>query len=381
MSDLITSPAPRIAPALVPADTSLVSRIPPTVAYADTSDPRFDHGFNLVSSPTQLEAGETSPVPIPDPSVSSDFRHSWWSDKRSRIRSALISADASPSRLVAWDDCGSRAWVMRSVDDPSRHRLVCRRCHDRFCLACAQEKQRRVASNLTRTLTERYELTDPAQKTDRVRFLTLTLRSTTAPLVDQIDRLYSCFGRFRHRKKILGSIRGGIAFLELTINRTTGLWHPHLHVLFEGSYLDKTLASITWKDVTGDSFIVDIRQIRSARHAAGYVAKYASKGLAASVLNSHPHLVEAIKALRGRRVFNTFGSWSALGLTDQPPLEGEWFAIASLPVLIARANAGDAEARQILASLRRSQSDEPMDAEPSSRQDSPLPDLLSGPAP
>jgi hypothetical protein len=41
--------------------------------------------------------------------------------------------------------------------------------------------------------------------------------------------------------------------------RGDGMWHPHLHVIAEGRFLDKHALSAAWHHATGDSFVVDIR--------------------------------------------------------------------------------------------------------------------------
>lgn len=383
---------PERDPNTAPADRVPGTSLPPTWCYVDTADPRHLAGWDLDRCPTSLDPRETSrgsiPSDLPHPpshrsprQIETDFRHSFWAHRRPRLRSALVSADASPSRLDAWDGCGSCAWVCLHRDDPNAARIVCHRCHDRWCEACAAEKRRRVCRNLTAALVERYQLESPYAKCTRIRFLTLTLRSSDTPLADQINRLYSCFGRFRHRRAIQRCMGGGVQFLELTLNPRTGLWHPHLHVLFEGRYLPHGVARDTWHDVTGDSFVVDIRQLPTIAVAAWYVAKYAAKAVSASVISDHVRLTEAVTALAGRRVFNTFGSFAALGLTDQPEPDAGWYPITTLADLTARAHAGDDEARRILAKLKGVSADEPMDLDPPRVEAAPLPGLQSGPSP
>lgn len=351
------------------------SSIPPTSAYIDTDDVRFDHGWSLSAPLTSLDPRETSRGPIGPTLSSTDFRHSFWRDRRPRMRRALQNAGAPAHRLTAWDRCGSCAWILLHPEHPGRARLVCHRCHDRFCEACQAERRRRVCRNLQDALTTRYRVKHPHTAVPRLRFLTLTLRSSTAPLREQLDRLYSCFGRFRHRKAIQRVMQGGISFLELTLNPRTRLFHPHLHILFEGDYLPQKVASDTWKSVTEDSYIVDIRAIKTIAQACSYVAKYASKGIGPSVLNSPNHLTESIEAVSGRRIFNTFGSWSQLGLTDQPPPEDGWYPIGTFADLQSRRHAGDPAAIRIFRILSGENPDEPLDHEPTARNPSAVPPL------
>lgn len=381
----VVGPSSPIAPepALRAPGTPITS-IP---VYVDTEDTSFEHGWNVPLLSASLDAGkhpgiESLPPPVPPSSgpspstVSCDFRHSFWKHRRPRLRRALVDAGAPDSRLTAWDGCGACAWVLQSSDDPSRYRLACHRCHDRFCEACSAEKRRRIVRNLSEKLTERFALPSPRHRFTGLRFLTLSLKSADAPLREQLTRLYSCFGKLRHRRSIAKRLRGGIAFLELTINPKTRLWHPHLHVVFEGDYIDQKGLSALWLSITGDSFVVDIRALNSPARSASYVAKYASKALSPTVLSDAERLSEAVSALRGLRTFNTFGSWSSLGLSDQPPLDGDWVAVSSLPQLLDRANRGDLEARAILRTLKGAPAHETLDLHPQAASSPLLPGLL-----
>lgn len=295
------------------------------------------------------------------------FRHSGWQPRRERILASLNRTAAPPTRIERYCNCGENAWVLRAKDDPNRYRIAADRCHDRWCEPCRQERQRTICQNVARTLTDR-----------KIRQATFTLKSSPAPLSEQLDRIMGAFKNFRADKRIRRMMTGGVAFFEITLNLKTGLWHPHLHVLFAGGFLPYQLAREVWLQCTGDSYIVDVRPIQDARQAASYMAKYASKAVDAPVFNVPDKLDEAVTALAGRRLFNTFGNWTRLKLSRPVADDVEWEPVAPLSAVIARARAGDRDSVVLLNYLRRFDCDEPTDLVPVFGASPPVPPLRHG---
>jgi hypothetical protein len=67
---------------------------------------------------------------------------------------------------------------------------------------------------------------------------------------------------------------------EFKRGKNSGLWHPHLHMiaLCENG-IDQLVLSSEWHNITGDSFIVDVRPISETDQVSGFmeVFKYAVK--------------------------------------------------------------------------------------------------------
>lgn len=141
------------------------------------------------------------------------------------------------------------------------------RCRDRLCPLCSTQRSRQVVERVMAA----------TAKADSLRFVTLTMRSSTAPLREQLDRLYTCYREFRRTVEYKHHVRGGIACVEITRNAATGQWHPHLHVLVDGIYWHQRDLSLAWDLATDGSPVVDIRAVRGRNAAARYIAKYASK--------------------------------------------------------------------------------------------------------
>lgn len=272
------------------------------------------------------------------------FRHSGWAKDRERVARGLYAAHVSERRYWAFEQCGHSAWVMRSTEDPDRYCVRSDRCGDRFCKPCASERSRLVARNLLEYVQDR-----------RIRFVTLTLRTATPDLSDEIDRLYDSFERLRRRQFWSQRVTGGAALLEVKWSPESARWHPHLHVLCEGSYIPQPLLSQEWHDCTGDSYIVDVRAVPSNDQTVRYVCKYATDPVDKGIYRQPALLAEAIKAFKGRRTCLTFGCWRGLKLTKTED-EGGWEIVSTLAAMIWHANNGtdqDAhQARQILAGIK-----------------------------
>lgn len=151
------------------------------------------------------------------------------------------------------------------------------------------------------------------------RFVTLTLKHYDAPLAVQLDRLVSSFRLLRNHPQIAPSLVGGAWFIEVKLSKDRARWHPHLHVIVEGAFIDARTLSRSWYQVTGDSYITDIRSITDRRQRAQYVTKYATKPLHNEVTLDPVKLEEFIPAIKGRRLYQCFGTWSRAVKTQPSP--------------------------------------------------------------
>ncbi len=286
---------------------------------------------------TYLPETEDSPSvrDLPPPNAAQHFRHSGWSITRNRIYRSLIRTDRSLGRRDSFADCGSHAYVMRSITNPTDYRIAGSTCQDRFCTPCATTRSRTISSNVVEFL-----------KGKRARFLTLTTVQGSDGLKPALDSLYKSFATLRKTAFWMKHVTGGVAFLEIKYIASSHRWHPHLHCIIEGKYIPQKVLSSLWFKVTRDSRIVDIRQIKDTRLVARYVTKYASKPLNASYIESDDLLDEAIITLAGRRLATTFGTWRSVLLSDSVSDDG-WEQIASLDDLLYRAALGDTEALYI----------------------------------
>ncbi len=272
-------------------------------------------------------------------SLSVAFRHSGWARERRLIVESLHRTEQPQSRIEQFATCGQQSYVLRSLDDPTNYRIAGSSCHDRFCLPCANDRSQTIALNVCDQI-----------KGKRVRFLTLTLKASLLPLRQQLDRLYDSFQTLRRRKFWQQAVAGGVAFLELKWNAHNDHWHPHFHMLIQGNFLPYQQLRAAWLEITGDSYIVDIRIVKDEKQATCYVTKYASKPFNSSYVNRPGRLDEAITGLKARRLVITFGTWRGVILTRHVS-DTAWEHVAPLETIITRAANGDNESRVILAAL------------------------------
>lgn len=116
-------------------------------------------------------------------------------------------------------------------------------------------------------------------------------------------------------------IDGAMFSYEMTYSDEKG-WHPHVHMIcLLNDYIDVKALSKLWLEVTGDSFIVDVRKLKakdigksegSIVDAMQEVFKYALK-FSDLELNDQLH---AWETLRGRRLTGSFGSLWGIKVPD-----------------------------------------------------------------
>lgn len=288
------------------------------------------------------DVGETYrfiPPGMPEGTLARRFRHNGWQHLRTIVYRALHATGQTLARRTSFSECGHGAYVLRSCESPNRYRLAGSTCHDRFCTPCATERSRTIATNVAARL-----------GSSGCRFVTLTVREGSDGLRSAIAHLYASFRKLQRKRFWSSRVTGGVAFLEIKWNQGAERWHPHLHALTHGKYIPQRGLSALWRQITGDSFIVDIRACKGATAITRYVTKYASKPLNMTYAADFERLCEAIVALKGKRICITFGGWRSVLLTDHADEDG-WEQIDSLASIIARASSGDVEARAILHSL------------------------------
>lgn len=264
------------------------------------------------------------------------FRHSGWAGHRRLVYDALMRTLQSVGRIQGFADCGSGAYILKSTDTPPRYRVAGSSCHDRFCTPCATERSRVIAQNVIDRLAG-----------VRVRFITFTLQHSTESLQELLDRLYLSFRTLQRTNLWRQHVKGGVAFLQVKWSERSEGWHPHLHVLVEGKFIEKKNLQRQWNVITKDSFIVDIRLPRGPKNVARYVTNYASKPLDRAFIHDRHLLDEAIRALKGRRLCTTFGGWRTVLLVDKPD-EDAWTNLGPLCDWIRDAARGDEDARAVL---------------------------------
>ena len=205
--------------------------------------------------------------------------------------------------------CRTDAWVVQH-EDTLELRIASRKCNQRWCPMCQK--------------TKRWIITDSvkvwAAKQKHLKFLTFTLKSTADSVEDQTTRLYKSFIKLRRTAFFKNKVSGGVWFFQMTVNKSSGLWHPHIHVLVDADYIPKRMLKAAWLKITLDSYVVDIRKVSNPEKAAEYVARYAT--IPADLLSCTVAQGSALViGLKGRRMCGCFGS--ARGMALRPRAQDE----------------------------------------------------------
>ena len=142
----------------------------------------------------------------------------------------------------------------------------------------------------------------------KVYFLTLTLKNIPDSAISkwQVQRLREAFSKLRYRLR--PSIKDGYYVIQMT-NSGSG-WHLHLHVLFRGQYVPAARISEVWKDVTKDSYIVNIKLVEKWEYALRYLL---SDFRGTPRIREEDHDVYN-DLFRGSRLVQGFGEYSRIKL-------------------------------------------------------------------
>ena len=139
----------------------------------------------------------------------------------------------------------------------------------------------------------------------------------------------------KRSRSLMTAIAGAVWSYEVTYSDAEG-WHPHVHAIWlAAEQPDMHALRDEWKEITGDSFMVDVRPIEADPeapadvdpHAKGFaeVFKYAMKAA-----ELPPRLLlDAYRVLNRRRLVRSFGRFygvkepSVGELADEMPSDGD----------------------------------------------------------
>lgn len=242
-------------------------------------------------------------------------------------------------RSVRFGKCGLDAHVEISDANPPEYRISAEYCRDRWCRPCQKERSRIIAANLLEHLDGYLPL-----------FITLTIRTHGLTLHDAVIKLYNSFAQLRRTDFWRTRIQGGAVVCEIKRCQDDRRWHPHLHILATGKWIEQGWLGQKWHEITGDSYIVDVGRAASPEKTAYYLCKYLRKPAPAAIIRNPAYLAECIKSLTGRRMVATFGSWRGLKLTHTET-QAAWSKLCTFQELIRKVHDGDLQARRALSHL------------------------------
>lgn len=148
----------------------------------------------------------------------------------------------------------------------------------------------------------------------RAFMVTLTVKDGES-LSERFSHLRSALKKYRdQRRNALKGQRqveyakafGGVHSIEIKRGKNSGLWHPHVHMIWLCEVPPSALQlSREWLDITGDSYIVDVREFYGESVVDGFleVFKYALKFSDMELGDNW----EAYQLLKEKRLVDNFG--------------------------------------------------------------------------
>ncbi|MCK5565387.1 MAG: protein rep [Planctomycetes bacterium] len=249
---------------------------------------------------------------------------------------SLLGGKGAERRMTAFDTCRCRAWFVRHVETGDL-RVAAKSCKLRWCPLCAKKRSWFLVE----------QIKPWAEGVSRLKFLTLTLKHSNAPLRDQINNLYTYFQKYRKLRFLRDRIRGGIWFFQIKKSEESGQWHPHLHCLIDSEFMDREKLSQLWQRTTLGSMVIDIREAKSVGKVAEYVGRYSARPSILAELDIDDR-VELIGALHGRRLVGMWGNARAIVLKMEKPADADqWRYIGSWSTVHGLQNDDD-NAKKIL---------------------------------
>ena len=203
--------------------------------------------------------------------------------------------------LVCCQDCGGYWWVKY-------------RCKLRCCPICSREKSRDRATYLKAI----------AAHQNNCKMITLTMRRWKQDPREGIKYLRQSVQRFRDLT-IMKSCKGGAYTIEV-LPKDDG-WHIHCHLIVEVNYIPVKILWKAWAKCVHQDFAHARIQGASSDKIKAYICKYASKSAIKEIGLSS--IVDWFEAVKGSRLWATFGAWYNAKLEDlvdpdtpeKPPFE------------------------------------------------------------
>jgi len=264
---------------------------------------------------------------------------------RRRIIAALDDSFYPDHRRWAqtMNECAS---AVRFYVDPQvgRVRPWINRCRHKLCPFCGRARTAHVAGQIEAIMRD---MKHP-------RAIILTVRSSDHPLRDQVAALRRWFRKLRSRSFWKERVRGGVYTMEITINEKTQLWHPHLHVVYDGTYMPFKLLQKNWHDITQGSEVVWVQDVKDAPGAARELAKYIGKIQQVDRLQDH-HIRAYADGVNRSRMVQTFGNTHGKRAEDHDPGQPDSpdTYTLSLPRILHLANLGAGTAQRLLLMIGR----------------------------
>ncbi len=184
------------------------------------------------------------------------------------------------------------------------------RCKKLICPDCAADRAARLSRQTELKIAEAMQT-----NSGKLCLLTLTIKNTQT-YEGGLVKLKKSFANFKRKKVWKAHIKGYFGAFEHTYNSKTNDFHIHLHlIVLRGKFWSQSDISDAWREVTGDSFIVDIRQIKDIHKGVKEVCKYIVKSTDLMKMPDEK-FKEVVEMKKGTRMFISGGCFYNVKLDD-----------------------------------------------------------------
>lgn len=169
-----------------------------------------------------------------------DKERQWWLYKRRNLGLAerlLLIAEAEQAEEIkkklkdkAYNVYGCGEVLKFKAEADGKHMKLFQAyfCKDRLCAMCQWRRQLKVTYQMRKTI-EKALIEYPKS---RFLFLTLTVKSVHGEdLRKTLRKMNTAFRNMIRLKKVKTDLLGFVRSAEVTVNRDTMMYHPHLHIL------------------------------------------------------------------------------------------------------------------------------------------------------
>lgn len=223
-----------------------------------------------------------------------------WVLKRKALYAKAFDAASLPKVAKSLRECAETELLLACINCNHRQYVVYH-CESRVCPICSYYLSLDRARFIEKLIAK--------MKFPKMLTLTIPLQSTGPR--DTIKYLRACFQKLRDRS-VFKSVKGGAYQIEVKVKE--GHFHIHMHVILDSPFIHYTQIYKAWADITGCNGVqVDIRAAKTKAQRA-YIVKYSQK--AAELKADGSDVVKWWKAVRGSRLFGTFGEWYNVKLED-----------------------------------------------------------------
>ena len=206
-----------------------------------------------------------------------------------------------------FSQCRQWSWYVRHKLT-GHVRIASKQCRLRDCPMCGIARMEFVAHQILPWMI----------KAKNPKLLTLTIKHTDDPLIEQIEYLKKSFKKLRQRKFWKDHVAGGFWFFQVTFNQKNKQWHVHLHIILDSTYMLNIELQRLWRQITGSSFILKINVIEDYAQCVKHHARYVARPLKLTDL-PEDRWPEYYEAFNGIRLVTSFGSARSVSLRPTRP--------------------------------------------------------------